>query len=191
MTASASKEVAPSASSWPPDELAIARAQQGDSAAQRQLYVSCRQHVYRLAYRMVGAADVDDAVQQSFLQLFRNIKQFARESRFETWLYRLVVNECLQMRRRQMRKQTTPLSHEPMDPHADPERNAEDRDLLERALAKLAPELRAIFLLRETEHLSYAEIAEALEIAEGTVASRLNRARRDLQQFLVDLGWEP
>ena len=71
------------------------------------------------------------------------------------------------------------------------EERGEHKELLELALSKVEPELRSIFVLREVEGLSYHEIAEALEIPEGTVGSRLNRARRELQKHLVDLGWEP
>ena len=63
-------------------------------------------------------------------------------------------------------------------------------ELLEQALARLDPDLRAVFVLREVEQLSYRELAEALGINEGTVASRLNRARRLLKQYLTELGWE-
>ena len=62
---------------------------------------------------------------------------------------------------------------------------------MEHALARLDPELRSLFLLREVERQSYAEIAAALQIPEGTVASRLSRARQLLRQHLIELGWEP
>ena len=65
--------------------------------------------------------------------------------------------------------------------------DAERKELLEQALARIDPELRSIFLLREVEKLSYHEIADAMQIPEGTVGSRLNRARRELRQRLSDL----
>jgi RNA polymerase sigma-70 factor (ECF subfamily) len=67
----------------------------------------------------------------------------------------------------------------------------EAKELLEVALSRLDPELRAVFLLSEAERLSYREIADAIEIPEGTVGSRLNRARRELRSILTNLGWEP
>ena len=82
-----------------------------------------------------------------------------------------------------------PLEWEPMEEETHREQ-AEQKELLERALARIDPELRAIFLLREVEGLSYQEIAESLQIPEGTVGSRLNRARRDLKQQLSDLGYQ-
>jgi RNA polymerase sigma-70 factor (ECF subfamily) len=78
-----------------------------------------------------------------------------------------------------------------MDGQPDQEREFDHKELMEHALARLEPELRSLFLLREVEKQSYAEIAEAVQIPEGTVASRLSRARQLLKQYLVELGWEP
>ena len=78
-----------------------------------------------------------------------------------------------------------------MDRQPDQERDFDHKELMEHALARLDPELRSLFLLREMEQQSYAEIAAALQIPEGTVASRLSRARQLLKQYLVELGWEP
>jgi RNA polymerase sigma-70 factor (ECF subfamily) len=83
------------------------------------------------------------------------------------------------------------LEQEPRDRSPDSYQNVDDKELLEHALGLLDPELRSAFLLREVEGLSYSEIAEAVEIPAGTVGSRLNRARRELKQHLVELGWEP
>lgn len=178
----------------PPDgdslPVVVMACQNGDRAAPRQLYDSCHQIVFRLVVRMVGLQDAADVTQQVFLQAFRSINQFKGQSRFETWLYRLAVNESLQHLRRNRRWRHHALDWEPMDEthHGD---NVERKELLEHALARIDPELRSIFLLREVEGLSYRDIAEALQIPEGTVGSRLNRARRELKQHLSDLGFEP
>lgn len=174
------------------DSLAVVvrACQDGDPAAPRQLYDSCHQSVFRLAVRMVGLQEAADVTQQVFLQAFRSINQFNGLSHFETWLYRLTVNESLQFLRRNRRSQYHALDWEPMDEthHGD---NVERKELLEQSLARIDPELRSIFLLREVEGLSYRDIAEALQIPQGTVGSRLNRARRELKQHLSDLGFEP
>ena len=161
--------------------------QRGDRAAGRQLYDSCQRAVFRLAVRMVGLQDAADVTQQVFFNAFRCLSQFSGRSRFETWLYRLAVNESLQHLRRHQRSRYHALDWEPMDEsqHGD---DTERNELLEQALARIDPELRSIFLLREVEGLSYHNIAEALQIPEGTVGSRLNRARRELRQILSDLG---
>ncbi len=164
------------------DSLAVvvAACQGGDRTAHRQLYDSCHQNVFRLAVRMVGLQDAADVTQQVFLQAFRSIGQFNGRSRFETWLYRLAVNESLQHLRRRRRWPDHLLDWDPVD---DGDlTDLDNRDALEVALSRIEPDLRAIFLLREVEELSYRDIATALEIPEGTVGSRLNRARRALRQ---------
>jgi RNA polymerase sigma-70 factor (ECF subfamily) len=138
---------------------------------------------------MVGINDAADVLQQVFLQTFRTIDQFHYQSRFGTWLYRLTVNECLQFLRTSRRAKVISLDHEPMDEAPNHARKMEQREVIERAVARLEPELRAIFLLREVEELSYAEIAASLRIPEGTVGSRLNRARRQLKNLLEEMGW--
>ena len=165
--------------------------QRGDRDAQRQLYESTHQKVFRLMVRMVGRQDADDLTQQVFLQVFRKISQFSGLARFETWLYRLAANEALQhLRLDKRRSQSHTLKDEPVD-HAPPHvEKTQQKDLLEQGLRRLDPDLRCIFLLREVEGLTYREIAESLEISEGTVGSQLNRARRRLRKYLVDLGWE-
>ena len=168
----------------------LAGCRAGEPEARRQLYELFHHQVYRLMVRMVGMQDAADLTQQVFLQSFRKIDQFAGRSKFATWLYRLAVNEALQHLRKQRRWTFQPLTHEPMSQQHGDEHH-EQRELLEQALAKLDPALRSIFLLREVEGQSYRDLAEALEIPEGTVGSRLNRARHELQKHLEDLGWEP
>lgn len=158
----------------------------GDRGAQRQLYERhCRQ-VYRLMFRMVGPQYAEDLTQQVFLRLFQSLDKFAGYSTFSTWLYRLATNEALQFLRRHKHHQVQPLSCDPVDGRRSKCERVDDRELLDRALSKLAPELRSAFLLREVEQLSYEEIALVLDVAEGTVASRLNRARQMLRQFLEE-----
>lgn len=175
------------------DEIAqiVEACQQGDRAAQRHLYEVSHQNVYRLMDRMVGPQDAPDVTQQVFLQVFRKIGQFSGRSQFGTWIYRVAVNEALQHIRRSKRYRLRMLEQEPMDRSPHSQESFDDKELLEQALAMLDPGLRSIFLLREVEGLTYREIAEALKIAEGTVGSRLNRARRELREHLIDLGWEP
>lgn len=163
----------------------------GDNDAQRRLYESSHQNVYRLMVRMVSLQDASDLTQQVFLQVFRKIDQYSERAEFGTWIYRVAINEALQHLRRSKRARLRKLEQEPMDRSPDSYKNVGDKELLEQALEWLDPELRSAFLLREVEGLSYKEIAEAMQIPEGTVGSRLNRARRDLKQRLIELGWEP
>jgi RNA polymerase sigma-70 factor (ECF subfamily) len=162
----------------------------GNRAAQQLLYDSCAESTWALILRIVGRRDAEDVCQQVFLHVFSSLNQFAGESRFETWLYRVVTNECFQHLRRQRQKQESWLNLiEPVDPTPSHENSCDNIELLNIALTRLDPELRALFLLREKELLSYRELAEILEISDGTVASRLNRARTLLQEYLCELGW--
>ncbi len=141
--------------------------------------------------RMVGLQDAADLTQQIFLQAFRKIDQYAGQSKFETWFYRLAINEALQYLRKTRRRSHLSLTQEPMCQN-QPEQNRRDmKELLEEALSRLEPEVLSVFILHEVEKLTYREIAEVKKIAEGTVGSRMNRARRELKQHLTDLGWEP
>ena len=169
----------------------VAAAKRGDPAAQRRLYEEHRGQVYRLMVRMVGVADAADVTQQVFLQVLRKIGQFAGNCRFATWLYRVAVNEALQHLRKRGRAKAHTLEQDVVDRSSPSIEQSEQRELLEEALARLDSELRAIFLLREVEGLAYQDIAAALDIAEGTVGSRLNRARQLLREHLIELGWQP
>jgi len=175
----------------PPLADVLAGCRRGDRAAQQRLYERFSRKVYRVLVRIVGEDDAADIAQQSFLQVFRKIGQFAGTGRLERWILRVAVNEAYQHLR-----QTTPHRGRPLPGQlpgrvADSSRQAEHQELLTTALARLEPELRAVFVLREIEQLSYAQIAEVLSVPEGTVGSRLNRARRLLRKHLVELGWEP
>lgn len=168
----------------------VVACQEGDRSAQRELYDHCHVRVFRLIVRMVGVQEASDLTQQVFLHVYHTIRQFTGRSGFETWLYRLAVNECLQFLRYTKHRSHETLEREPASRCAGVSRNVQARELLELALRRLAPELRAVYLLREVEGLGYGQLASALEISEGTVASRLNRARSKLKEYLLDLGWE-
>lgn len=168
----------------------VAICQQGSRDAQQQLYERCHRRVFRLLVQMVGRREAADVLQQVFLQVFRALDQFDGRSRFETWLYRVTMNEALQHARRQRRWRWISLVSDLVDQKPNHACQLDLKDLLEQALARLDLDLRSLYLLREVEKLSYAEIAEVTQIPEGTVASRLNRARQLLKQHLLELGWE-
>lgn len=172
-------------------EHTIAACQQGDRAAQQAVYGEYHARVYRLAVRMVGRDDADDLLQQIFLQVFRKAEQFNHDSQFGTWLFRLATNECLQHLRKPGKSAEVRLSGDLPGRRSDNANHLDHSELLETALNRLEPDLRSIFMLRELEELDYRQLADTLQISEGTVASRLNRARTQLKQHLVDLGWDP
>lgn len=163
----------------------------GDDQARQRLYDFTYRLVYRLVYRTVGPSDAEDVTQQVYQQLFGNLDSFCGRSGFTTWVYRVAMNESLQhLRRRKVRRMSV-LPPEPTDRSRNTQRRVDDVEALEVALARLDPTLRSIFLLREVEGLSYAEIADAAGVPEGTVGSRLSRARAELREILKEIGWGP
>jgi RNA polymerase sigma-70 factor (ECF subfamily) len=166
----------------------IAGCRAGNTLDRQALYFQYFGKVRGLAVRLVGSQDADDVTQQSFLQLFRGIHLFRGEAKFDTWLYRLVVNECHQHRRKK-RGELRSLDSEPPDDRPGSFDRVESHELLDQALARLEPELRTVVVLREMEQLSYSQLASILSVPEGTIASRLSKARSLLKQHLVELGW--
>lgn len=162
----------------------------GDREAMRHVYERCSRRVYGLMVRMVGVQDAEDLTQQVFLQMFRKLDQFSGGAKLETWLYSLATNEALQHLRRKKRQATGPIVVEPSA--SDPNRliESEKIQLLHETLHRIDPELRAVLSLKEEQNLSYRDIADVVGIPEGTVGSRLNRARKELGEELKKLGWD-
>jgi RNA polymerase sigma-70 factor (ECF subfamily) len=164
--------------------------QRGDRDAFRALYEVYKDKVYSMAlYFFHGdSAAAGDATQQVFLRLMTNIAKFRGESDFATWLYRLVVNVCLDGARRDTGHRMA--SEMQMATLAGPDSPEEDvaRDevgtAVRVAISSLPPKLRLPVLLRYFDDLSYGQMAEALSCSIGTVASRLSRSHRMLAEKL-------
>ena len=138
--------------------------------------------------------DAADLTQEAFLRVWQKLPEFRLQAAFSTWLYRLTTNLCLDFMRGRKRRPTveeqTPLP-EPKDPAPTPEEAAlasEEQRQLRRALAELSPEQRELLALRAVRDLNYAQIAELLGVPEGTVKSRLARAREALRKKLACAG---
>lgn len=167
--------------------------QRGDRDAFRALFEAYRNKVYSVALRFAGEeAAAMDIAQDTFVKLFSCIRDFRGESGFETWVYRMVVNSCLDQKRRTRR--LVPLADELMatlrasgDALAQMLRD-EIGNRVRAAVEKLPPDLRIVIVLRYTEGLAYDRIAEVLACAPGTVASRLNRAHKALERRLTHLA---
>lgn len=161
----------------------------GDRSAQRIIYESLVDWVHRVVLRLVGHSHADDITQEVFIQVFTKLHSYRGAAEFSTWVHRIAINEALQHLRRVKRRATVPLLTEPAELRGGG--NASEwSDLLEQAFSRIDGESRVILELKEVEGFSYAKIAHLLEIPEGTVGSRLNKARRELRQQLVALGWE-
>ena len=191
------------------DEELVRRAKADDPWAIEQLVLRYQQKVYAIAYQMLGgdAEEARDRTQDAFLQAFRSIKRFKGKSSFYTWLYRIVINTCIDARRRRSRWKeiffpwrfdrdkagATDNSLEEfadVNPGSDPLTAASGRQLQEdvkSALDKLSQRQRTIFQLKVFQEMSIAEIAETMGLAEGTVKSHLFRATRIVQKQLK--GW--
>lgn len=178
---------------------AIRGAAAGDREAYAEIYRMHRRRVYALCLRMThNAADAEDLAQEVFIHLFRKIGTFRGESAFSTWLHRLSVNVVL-MRLRRKRLPETPLEElsEPM--HEDgPQRELGMRDirldgtvgrvLLERALARLPPHYRTVFVLHDVEGYGRNEVAARMGCGDDTAAIWLWRARLALRTILARGG---
>jgi len=186
-----------------PDVDAVARARRGDHEAFRVLVERYQGRVYRLALRILRDPEAArDAVQEGFLKAYGALDRFEGRSGFYTWLYRLVFNLCIDMKRRDRSGRhvewddavASEAEPGPMSAATDlgePERDAargELRDAVIRAVAELSEDARRTLLLREVDGLSYAEIARTLEIPKGTVMSRLHHARRRVRELLIEAG---
>jgi RNA polymerase sigma-70 factor, ECF subfamily len=174
----------------------ISACQEGDREAFRLLFEAYKDRVFSIAsYTLGDEAAADDITQQIFVKLFSRIGQFRGDSEFTTWLYRLVINSCLDERRRQ--KRFLPVAESAAMTKAvhrkPPETGYARRELagsVREAIGELKPKMRLPVLLKYIEGLSYEEIAAVLGCSKGTVASRLNRAHKALARKLSHLRGE-
>lgn len=168
----------------------IRRAAQGDAEAFRQLVEAYQTPAYRLAARMCGPDSAEDVTQEAFLAAWRALPEFRGDCRFSTWLYRLVSNAAIDCLRREKKHRDTgdvddlELPDGGPSPQEQAERS-DTRDAVRRALDRLSPEHRQVLLLRFMQELDYGEIARALNVSEGTVKSRINRAKSKLREVLA------
>ena len=180
----------------------VERVRSGDADAFEALVLEHQKKVYNLALRMVGSEeDAKDMAQEAFIRAYSSLDSFRGDSKFSVWLYRLTSNVCIDFLRSRGRKQTVSLTVEDEDEDPaeleipderfSPEKALEKRELREsvsRGLETLSPEYRQILLLREISGMSYEEIGKALDLEEGTVKSRIFRARKELCAFLSEGG---
>ncbi len=175
------------------DREVIEACQRGDWDAFRVLFEAHKDRIYSIALRYCGDEAVAmDIAQDTFLKLLSTIQDFRGGSSFESWLYRIVVNRCLDHHRRGRR--LMPFLDGLMDRVSAPAEStlhqllrAEMEKDVQRIVGTLPPEQRIVVVLRYTEGLAYEEISEILGCSAGTVASRLNRAHKVLERKLSHL----
>jgi RNA polymerase sigma-70 factor (ECF subfamily) len=174
----------------------IEACQSGSREAFRELFEQYRERVYSIALYYTGnSATAMDVTQEVFLKLFSRINEFRGEASFDSWLYRLAVNCCFDQRRKLRR--LVPLLDGVKDALFCSRESVTDRlaraDVsrqVQKAVSRLSPDLRMTVVLRYTQGLSYDEIAAVFGCSSGTVASRLNRAHKELARRLTSLGRE-
>jgi RNA polymerase sigma-70 factor, ECF subfamily len=176
------------------DQPLIEACRAGQTQAFGELVRRYQGRLYPTLLRLSGSAeDAHDLLQDAFLRAFENLGRFHGDSSFYTWLYRIAVNLAISGRRR---RRTLRLSEtrrdEPIDPPAPSEESdptlplerAERSAAIQKALGTLAPDHRAVVVLKEFDGLRYEEVAAVLGIPVGTVRSRLHRARCELREKL-------
>ncbi|MCB1560784.1 MAG: RNA polymerase sigma factor [Xanthomonadales bacterium] len=173
----------------------------GDRFAFRQITQRCNQRIFRVVRSVIrDEAEAEDVVQEAYLQAYRKIDSFRGESALSTWLARIALNEAYA----RLRSRHATLELDAMDPdhgdttliHFPTRQRGEDpakvaargqlRDLLERAVDQLPDAFRTVYVMRDIEGCSVRETAEALDLREETVKTRLHRARRRLRAELHD-----
>src|SRR5712672_4716590 len=178
----------------PSEAEAIERARQGDAEAFQLLYGLHKRRVYSLCLRMTAnTAEAEDLTQEAFLQLFRKIATFRGESAFSTWLHRMAVNVVLM----QLRKKSLPVV--PLEETREKEDEAPrkefgtkdvklsgsiDRLQLQRAIDRLPPGYRTVFVLHDVEGFEHNEIAQIVGCSIGNSKSQLHKARLKLRDYL-------
>lgn len=186
-----------------PEWELVQRARQGDEDSFAVLVERNQVRVYNLALRMVrNPDDAAELCQEAFLNAWRGLGKFQGDSSFATWLYRLTSNVCIDFLRKEKRRSAlsmtislddeeearqAELPDERFSPHLEAEQR-ERNEALRAGLAALSAEHRRVLILRELEGLSYSEIAQVLDLEEGTVKSRIARARLALRNYLIKQG---
>ena len=179
------------------------RAKKGEEAAFEVLVTDNEKRIYNLCRRLTGnPEDAAELTQEAFLNAWRGLSRFQGESSFSTWLYRLASNACIDFLRKEKRRQNLSMTvslddeEEARQVELPDERYAPERELertevrqaVAAGLERLTPEHRQVLVMREINGLSYAEIGAVLGLEEGTVKSRIARARNALRKVLTERG---
>lgn len=169
----------------------VERAKAGDVSAFRELYAQHHRQVSRQLAFLVPRADLEDVLQDVFIEVFRSIKRFEGKSAFTTWLYRLTVHVAMKARRKQTRSRLDVVEDLPERADEGPtpddvSLSAERQARVEALLEKLSPKKRAVLVLHDLQGVEAQRIAELLDTNILTVRTRLFYARRELEALAKD-----
>ncbi|OYT75562.1 MAG: RNA polymerase subunit sigma-24 [Armatimonadetes bacterium JP3_11] len=181
------------------EAVLIERAQARDEAAFEQIMNLYADRLYNYIVRLVGnPTDAEDLLQEVFLRAYQGLPNFDGRASLSTWLYRIATNLCIDHQRKRARRVQTVSYHDVEDEDGEPSEwelpdtqtpdpldaalTRELQQVVEQAISTLSPKLRTVLLLYDVENLSYEEIARVLKVPIGTVKSRLNHARGQIQK---------
>ena len=178
------------------DELLLRRAQNGDPDAFGQLMEPLEQLVWRVCWHYTGNREAaEDCGQEAMIRIWRNLANYRGECALESWVYRIAANCCMDWLRKKKRDKSVsmePMREQGFDP-ADPSPGTEEqvvakdeRQRLREAIAQLPDDQREALILTQLEKIPYDEAAQSLGISEGTVKSRVNRAKARLKEILSE-----
>jgi RNA polymerase sigma-70 factor (ECF subfamily) len=185
----------------PDDKQLVEAARKGDVQAFRELVNRHQRRAYAVALGMVhDPDDARDICQEAFLKVHKNLSTFEGEAQFFTWLYRIVMNLCIDLLRKKRGQQVEfddaqandepdAAGIAPVRTGFDPARALADKELraqIMRALSQLTPTHRAVLVMRELDGLSYQEMADTMKCSIGTIMSRLFHARKKMQAMLIE-----
>jgi RNA polymerase sigma-70 factor (ECF subfamily) len=180
------------------DNILIEKAQTGDKAALAKLVKEYEQTVYNFSFKICRDKErAENTMQETFMSMVKNIKQFSGNSKLSTWLYTIVSNHCLMLARTQKKHGYVSLDDDDSlvenksvdDWNIDPGKvteNNELKNILDMAIEKLPPDYRIVFILRDVEGLSTEETGKVTELSIPAVKSRLHRARAFLRNELSE-----
>ena len=178
------------------DELLLRRAQDGDPEAFEQLVTPLEQLVWRVCWHYTGDREAsEDCAQEAMIRIWRSLGSYRGDCALESWAYRIAANCCMDWLRKKKRDRSEsiePLKEAGFDP-ADPKAGTEEQVIaadeharLREGIAQLPEEQREALVMTQLEGVSYEEAADRLGVSEGTVKSRVNRAKSKLKEWLSE-----
>ena len=169
------------------DELLLRRARQGDPEAFESLLTPLEGRIWRICWHYTGEREAaSDCAQETMLKIWRSLDSYRGDCAFETWVYRIAANCCLDAIRKAKRDRSEsiePLREAGFDP-PDPEPGTEEKVIA----ADRRQRLREALVMTQLEGISYEDAAARLGVSEGTVKSRVSRAKARLQEWLTESG---
>lgn len=176
----------------------IKEAKSGSVEAFEELIKQCQKKVFNIAYKMTGNYDdANELAQEAFIRAYKSINKFKGDSLFSTWIYRITTNVCLdELRKRKNQKVISldedikyndeEVKQQIKDESPGPEKILEKKEingLIRECIESLPPDYKTVIILRDIEGFSYEEISKIVNCPEGTVKSRINRARKTLRDI--------